>query len=506
MTARPVAILIGALGGDGGGVLCDWIAAAVETQGLRAQVTQIPGVAQRTGATTYYIEVMREARDGTVLALNPAIGEVDIALATELLEAARMMANGFVTPDRTTLIGSTHRILAISERVSMGDGRFDVGRLLQAAAEQTRARLLFDMSQIAEETGGALNAVLLGALAGSGALPVPAERFAEAIRAEGKSVDSNLAAFRAGERVAKGELQQAATASLKRPARAVSAVDLQARVRREFVPDAAQIVEEGVRRLASYQDPAYAALYIDRLLPVRDAERAVPGSAGLVRLVARHLAVRMSFEDIVRVAAAKVDPDRLARIRREVRAGDDEPLHVIEHFKPGWDEIASILPAALGERVLGWARRSGRLDRQYFSMRVDSTTISGFLRLWLLAKLRLLRRSSLRWRNEQAWCERWLGLVCRASALDPALAREIAECAALVKGYSDTFRRGVGNYERIVAELIEPALTGGLPARQAVDAVANARVAALADPEGESLGRTLAAIAEARQAVPRAAE
>jgi indolepyruvate ferredoxin oxidoreductase beta subunit len=130
---KPVTILVGALGGDGGGVLCDWIVVAAQSQGLGVQATQIPGVAQRTGATTYYLEVMpTPAPTTSVLALNPAIGEVDVALATELLEAGRMIFNGFVTPDRTTLIASTHRVLAIGERAAMGDGSFDVGRLLRA--------------------------------------------------------------------------------------------------------------------------------------------------------------------------------------------------------------------------------------------------------------------------------------------------------------------------------------------------------------------------------------
>ena len=174
---KPITILIGALGGDGGGVLCDWIIAAAHSQGLGVQATQIPGVAQRTGATTYYLEVMpgRGPREA-VLALNPAIGEVDVALATELLEAGRMIFNGFVTPDRTTLIASTHRVLAIGERAAMGDGSFDVGRLLRAVKERSKAQILFDMEQTAEESGGVINAVLLGALAGSGKLPIPDAR------------------------------------------------------------------------------------------------------------------------------------------------------------------------------------------------------------------------------------------------------------------------------------------------------------------------------------------
>src|SRR5260370_3917762 len=125
-----------------------------------------------------------------VLALNPAIGEVDIALATELLEAGRMIFNGFVTPDRTTLIASTHRVLAISERSAMGDGGFEVGRLLRAVKERSKAQILFDMDQAAEESGGVSKAVLLGALAGSGKLPIPDASFETAIRESGKAVDT----------------------------------------------------------------------------------------------------------------------------------------------------------------------------------------------------------------------------------------------------------------------------------------------------------------------------
>ncbi len=224
---KSINILVGALGGDGGGVLCDWIIAAAHAQGLGVQATQIPGVAQRTGATTYYLEVMpTRGPQPAVLALNPAIGEVDVALATELLEAGRMIFNGFVTPERTTLIASTHRVLAISERTAMGDGGFDVGRLLRAVKERSKAQILFDMDQVAEESGGVINAVLLGALAGSGKLPIPDTAFEAAIREGGKAVDTNLAAFAFGRGHARGELEQAVREHRKRQAAARGVEDL----------------------------------------------------------------------------------------------------------------------------------------------------------------------------------------------------------------------------------------------------------------------------------------
>ena len=498
---KPITILVGALGGDGGGVLCDWIIAAAHSQGLGVQATQIPGVAQRTGATTYYVEVKPAGASSSVLALNPAIGEVDVALATELLEAGRMIFNGFVTPDRTTLIASTHRVLAIGERMAMGDGSFDVVRLLRAVKERSREQILFDMDQAAEESGGVLNAVLLGALAGSGKLPIPDDAFEAAIRHAGKSVDTNFAAFAFGRGHARGELEQAVREHRKRQSAVQGVEDLIERARRSYPVTSLDMVEEGIKRLTAYQDRSYAALYLDRL----DTIQAL-GSAELLREVARHLAVRMSFEDVIRVAQAKTSAERVARVRAEVRAKDQEPLEVTEHFKPGIEEIAAILPPALARRLLGWGERSGRLGKTYFSMHVRTTTILGFARLRLVAGLRWWRPRTFRYVEEQAEIERWLGQIRAAAPLGIDLAREIAESARLIKGYGDTYRRGLGNYRRIADEVIGPALAGRLTARAAADAVANARVAALADPEGESLSRTLAAIASATPPLRHAAE
>ena len=488
---KPVTILVGALGGDGGGVLCDWIVAAAQGTGLPVQATQIPGVAQRTGATTYYLEVMsRGGQPGSVLALNPAIGEVDVALATELLEAGRMIFNGFVSPDRTTLIASTHRVLAIGERSAMGDGSFDVGRLLRAVKERSKEQILFDMDQAAEETSGVINAVLLGALAGSGKLPIPDAAFEAAIRHAGKSIDTNLAAFAFGRGHARGELEQAVREHRKRQAAARGVEDLIERARREFPAASLDVVEEGIRRLAAYQDRGYAALYLDRLAGL---------PTDLVRDVARHLAVRMSFEDVIRVAQAKTSAERMARVRKEVRAKEHEPLEITEHFKPGNEEIAALLPPSLARWLL-------RQRSFHLSMHVRSTTIWGFLRLRLLAGLRWWRPHSYRYVEEQAEIERWLGQVRAAVPMGGDLAREIAELARLIKGYGDTYKRGLRNYRRISDEVIAAALAGRLTPRAAADAVANARVAALADPEGESLSKTLAAIASATSPLRQAAE
>ena len=177
-----------------------------------------------------------------------------------------------------------------------------------------------------------------------------------------------------------------------------------------------------------------------------------------------------------------------------------------EHFKPGIEEVAAILPPGMGRAFIRWGERTGRLNKTYWSMRVNTTSVFGFLRLWTLSKLRWWRPRSLRFRDEQAQIERWLDAIARAVALSPALALEIAECARLIKGYGDTHRRGSANYAAIERAVIEPALSGALPAPLAADAVASARVAALADPEGASLSRTLAEIGDRARALVKAAE
>ncbi|MEW6688128.1 MAG: 2-oxoacid:acceptor oxidoreductase family protein, partial [Pseudomonadota bacterium] len=184
---RPITILIAALGGEGGGVMADWLIDAATQCGFPAQSTSIPGVAQRTGATTYYLEIFparREALGGRepVLSLTPSPGNVDLMIASELVEAGRAMLNGYVSPERTTLIASTHRIYATAEKMQMADGRFDSERALEAARALARRAVLFDMRALAQESGTVINAVLFGAMAGSGALPLPREACEQAIR------------------------------------------------------------------------------------------------------------------------------------------------------------------------------------------------------------------------------------------------------------------------------------------------------------------------------------
>ena len=137
------------------------------------------------------------------------------------------------------------------------------------------------------------------------------------------------------------------------------------------------------------------------------------------------------------------------------------------------------------------------MDRQASLGHGDKTnSVSGYLRFLALARLRRFRPRSYRYSQEQAAIEAWLALIVVAAAKSDALALEIAECARLIKGYGDTLKRGAANYAAIERQVIQPVLGGIIPLSCGVDAVASARVAALADPEGESLAKCLAEISK----------
>ena len=506
---RPITLLIAALGGEGGGVLTDWIVAAAAKAGYPVQSTSIPGVAQRTGATTYYVEIlpMQTSELGgrqPVLALTPGVGDIDVAVASELLEAGRTVSAGFVTRERTHVIASTSRFYAMDEKIAMGDGRFDSDKIARVIADHARDTLLIDMGELARQSGSIVNAVMLGAIAGSGRLPISVEQFEAAIRDDGKALDANLRGFRAGYDAARAKSAPAKRADAKKHAPGTLAA-LEEDVA-DTIPAAAQdIVREGVRRLVPYQSVAYARLYLDRLGAVAEADEQAGLQGRLLREVARHLAVRMSYEDVVRVAQAKIAPERMQRIAREELKAKTEPYSVHDFLKPGFEELTQLLPPSLARPILRYAERKGWLGRVYFGMEINTTSVSGYLRFLMLAKMRRIRPYGIRYAQEQEQIESWLRLIVEAAHRAPDLAIEIAECARLIKGYGDTHARGLSNYRTIEVRVIRPALDGTLPVAHAADAVASARTAALKDPEGESLARCLAEI-ETRVALPIAAE
>ena len=497
--ARPVSILIAALGGEGGGVLTEWLVAAATRAGYAAQSTSIPGVAQRTGATTYYVEIypVPIANLGErlpVLGLLPVPGRVDLVVASELLEAVRVVQSGMTSADRTLLVTSTSRTLTTAEKMPLGDGRFDSALLLEVARKHSREVIAFDLAAVARETGTIVSAAMFGAIAASGVLPFGREACVAIIDGSDRAADASRAGFARASGVLDAKRATRDVAPAQSAARMPAVSDT---IRATFPASTHEIVALGHQRVEAFQDRGYADLYIERLRRVLAAERVADPVASegfaLTRETARFLALWMAFDDVVRVADLKCRASRFARVRREVAAGPADIVRIVDYLKPGLPEAAGLLPPVLAVRLAAWERRRQARGKPPFALaltlRADSVT--GFLALRGLASMRWLRRRSTRYGDEQSAIERWLRTIVSAAALDWRLAHEIALSARLVKGYGATNERGKANLLHILTHLAATSSTEN--ATERARAIREARAAALADEGGNALDAALAA-------------
>ena len=481
---KPVRLLIAAMGGEGGGVLAGWLTEAALTAGLWVQRTSVPGVAQRTGATTYYLEFLPRTGDRRpVMGLHPTPGQVDVLVATELLEARRMVEAGFVTPDRTRLFASTHRTYTVDEKSAMTDGRLDDQAMIETCRAFARSATIRDLSDVARAADCHLNAVILGLLAGSGALGLPEDACRDAIHSGKRASEANMRGFEAGLALTK-DLEDAPVLGTGSAPPAQTLTLPPATAQTDFLPgDAARLAAEGVRRLTDYQDADYAASYLSQLRQIAGHPAATPA---LLEALARHLALRMSYEDTHRVADLKLRQSRLVRVKGEAQARDGDIVDVTEYMKPGPEEIFGMFPEKTGRKLTALFERRGWIGKS-LPMKVTTTRFSGFIRLKFLAYAKRWRLNSLRHADEMTWLDTWLGHIRAALDKAPDAAPEIVETARLVRGYGSTYKRGIRNWRLIESHMIAPCLNGTYPAGHLADAVLQARLAAVKDPDGTAL-------------------
>ena len=491
-----IKLVVMAVGGQGGGVVAGWIEDLARAGGYAAQATSVAGVAQRTGATVYYIEMCKKTDRQPIFSLMPAAGDVDILIASEMMEVGRSILRGFVTPDRTTLIGSTHRALAVSEKMVPGDGIANAAEVVAAAEIAAQKLVLADFEGLAVAAGSVISASLFGGLAGSGALPFPRAAFEAAIRASGKGVDASLRAFTAGfDAVASAAPPADKTAAPVRAATPSGPRDLVRewdRLSAQVAVFPAPVVEmsmAGLRKVVDFQSVAYGAAYLDRLQSVIAHDDPAHGFV-LSVAAAQYLSNAMAYDDVIRVADLKTRAGRFDRIRDEMGTVDANVMQVTEFMHPRAEEIAGMLPAKWGARVEASPKWMARLDRWFGKgRRLRTDGLLAYLTLHTLASLRGYRLRTLRHKYEMAHLERWLALALRTEAQNYDLAVEIIRCRRLVKGYSDTHARGLSKFDKVLAgiDLVKHR-------DDAADWARRLREAALLDEAGKALDGALATI------------
>ncbi len=487
-----------AVGGQGGGVLTGWIEDLARANGYACQATSVAGVAQRTGATVYYVEMARRDPAGKVpvFGLMPAAGDVDVLIAAEMMEAGRAIIRGFVTPDRTVLIGSTHRALAVSEKVVPGNGIASADEVRAAAGVAARAAVFADFNAAAVAAGSVISATLFGALAASGALPFPRAAFEAAIRGGGKGVEASLRAFEAGARLVEAgegppapKVPVTEVASVMGPAGLVAEWGTLVARARALPGGAAAMAEAGLRKVVDFQDLAYGRAYLERVERFAAPDRTE--GFRLAEAAAKYIANAMAYDDVIRVADLKTRGARLGRVAGEMGVKDGGVMRLTEYLHPRAEEIVGLLPARLGARMRENPRAMDRIGRWFGrGRRIRTDRVAGFAVLWMIGGLRRWRLRTLRHADEVAHLEAWLSVAASHAGRDPALAAEVLRARRLVKGYSDTHARGLSKFDRVMAGIARVAGRD-----DAADWARRLIEAALKDEEGRALDGALNTVA-----------
>jgi len=485
---KTLSILITALGGEGGGTLMNWILECARKENFFVQGTSVPGVAQRTGSTSYYIEICDqdfEKGKEPVLSLYPKPARVDVVIASELLEAARVLEKGYVHPDRTLLITSSSRIYTNLEKSHLADGRFDTDRILAACDKMSKNFICLDLNNIALNHSTIISAPMFGALAGCNIFPWN-KKVCENIFQKDDFGKNSLEGFN----FTYSQVSSASKNLLKENLSPKSILVHKIENNENFIsslPDElANIIHLGKERCNDYQNDKYAQLYTSRIQKVISSinienEQVIP----IIENIVRRLSLWMTYEDIPRVAQLKIKPERFIKIREEIKLKNNQILKVQDIFKPGINEIGAMLPKKIGQWFIRNNKIMSFLPFVGKGMRINSLTVFGFLILKFLSVFRYIRTISLRYNEEQKNIEKWLNNMIIALSNSLTFSEGLADMPQILKGYGDTWDRGKIKYNKINSVLVENKLNNisdkdGELLKQAI-------LISLNDTEGEKL-------------------
>ena len=384
-----------------------------------------------------------------------------------------------------------------------GDGRQASDRVIERPERLLKKVIAFDMESEAQAAGTVISASLLGALAGSGALPFERGTYEEVVRAGGRGVDASLAAFQhvlTAQRARNYRVRTKMKEMKKNRAKSFAAEGPTALLEawNGLVDRAGQLPEPvqdmalaGLRKVVDYQDIAYGGQFLERLESAVKADEP-DHNWRFSTSAAKYLANAMVYDDIIRVADLKLRSSRTDRVRTEVQADPAAVLQVTEYFHPRAQEVCGTLPASIGRWIEKGPRRFALLDRLVNrGRRIRTDTMFGYFSLWVVAGLKPVRRRLLRHAVEEAHVNEWFDRAKSLTEENYDLAVEVLQCRRLIKGYSDTHARGHSKYDRVIG-----ALDMVRERPDAAEALQKLREAALADVEGEALTAQLAQLME----------
>jgi len=188
-------LIIAGVGGQGSILASHIVATAAIRDGLRARVGETFGAAMRGGAVASHVRIGKDVsaplvqKDGAdiVLALEPLEG---------LRNAVKFLAKGGL------LLTNTHAWIPTD--VNIGRAEYPSMDSITKAVEKLSGKIVaIDATSLAQQQAGnvrTMNTVMLGALVGTGKLPISVETLKQVVKENvpPKTVDANLRAFELG--------------------------------------------------------------------------------------------------------------------------------------------------------------------------------------------------------------------------------------------------------------------------------------------------------------------
>jgi indolepyruvate ferredoxin oxidoreductase len=345
--AGPYHVYLPGVGGTGVLTLNALLSWAALIDGLEVLSYDQTGAAQKWGPV---LSSLTLAAPGQALAANKVgLGQADLYLALDLLAAGTRVNLDRCDPARTVAVVNGS-VLPSGEMVRNVDFTPPVDAIRAQIDRCTRADagIVVDARGLAEGLFGdyiATNMLVLGVAYQAGHLPLTGAAIEAAVRLNGVAVDQNLQAFRYGrlwvadpDRVRALVAPPAPTFETERAAtlerlgrRGASAyVSLLDRCG-ALDPEARRLLALRVGELIDYQDPGYAAAYVDFVLDVAAREAATAaGRHEVTHAVIRNLYKLMAYKDEYEVARLHLKPAFHAGTRQLFTA----PSRLTWHLHP----------------------------------------------------------------------------------------------------------------------------------------------------------------------------
>lgn len=460
---EPIKIALLAVGGDGGSVFTSWCVNLAKNCGYFASSTSIAGVAQRTGSTLYYLELLPQIeikkRDKTpVLSQMPIPGDVDIVIATEIVEIGRALNRGLIS-EKTTVVFSSHRSLAISEKSSSADEIIDAQKIIDEVEKHTKSKIIYsNFKKIAKKNGSVISSSLLGALCGSGALPFSKENFEKVIIDDKIGVENSIRTFReAYDDVKSGNKNKLLDTGFDKATLSVMPKVSKNKEVQKFInrikkydKNLHDIAYLGVIHTSNWHDHKWGTYYLDELekvIAIDSKEK----NFSLSFNYAKYLSTALSYDDLICVSAIKTSKKRLKEVRAQVEAKEEELVEVLDFLHPGLEEFCGFMPKGLGAK-LSKSEKFKNFFTKYLDRdrRMKSTNLVNFLVLYFVGSLKNWRFKSFRHFEEMENVDFWNKRIEKLLSTNYELAVLAVQSYRVKKGYGDTFHRSHSKFKMLL--------------------------------------------------------